>query len=223
VIHPANDGNISKAMSHRPDITIDHDENGFSISFAALDYSEHDRVHYQYRMEGFDKYWIDAGNNREAYYANLPSGRYKFKVRISNNDNSIEPIETSINIKVKPAPWLSWWAICLYVVAALIVVWIFIRILTQIRRERRAAHKARLEKEQERRVNNMNMSFFANVSHEFRTPLTMISGPITQLYENPQIKGDEKRILRIVQRNVARMLRLVNQLMDFNKLENDTP
>ena len=222
VIHPTDDTNISKAMSHRPDITIDHDENGFSISFAALDYSEHDRVHYQYRMEGFDKYWIDAGNNREAYYANLPSGIYKFKVRISNNDNSIEPVETSINIKVKPAPWRSWWAICLYVVAALIVAWIFIRILTQIRRERRAAHKARLEKEQERRVNNMNMSFFANVSHEFRTPLTMISGPITQLYENPEIKGDEKRILRIVHRNVARMLRLVNQLMDFNKLENDT-
>ena len=68
----------------------------------------------------------------------------------------------------------------------------------------------------------MNMSFFANISHEFRTPLTMISGPVTQLCESPQIEGENKQLLYIVQRSVGRMLRLVNQLMDFNKLENDT-
>lgn len=71
-------------------------------------------------------------------------------------------------------------------------------------------------------MNRMNMSFFANISHEFRTPLTMISGPVTQLCESPQIEGENKQLLYIVQRSVGRMLRLVNQLMDFNKLENDT-
>lgn len=68
----------------------------------------------------------------------------------------------------------------------------------------------------------MNMSFFVNISHEFRTPLTMISGPVTQLCESPKIEGENKQLLYIVQRSVGRMLRLVNQLMDFNKLENDT-
>lgn len=82
--------------------------------------------------------------------------------------------------------------------------------------------RAKLEKEQEQRVNRMNMSFFANISHEFRTPLTMISGPVTQLCESPKIEGENKQLLYIVQRSVGRMLRLVNQLMDFNKLENDT-
>lgn len=71
-------------------------------------------------------------------------------------------------------------------------------------------------------MNRMNMSFFANISHEFRTPLTMISGPVTQLCESPKIEGENKQLLYIVQRSVGRMLRLVNQLMDFNKLENDT-
>ena len=80
----------------------------------------------------------------------------------------------------------------------------------------------RQEKEQEKKVNEMNMSFFANISHEFRTPLTMISGPVNQLIESPDLTVENKRLLNIVQRNIRRMLRLVNQLLDFNKLENDT-
>ena len=102
------------------------------------------------------------------------------------------------------------------------VVLLFLRALLRIKAEREAAHLAKLEKEQEQRVNQMNMSFFANVSHEFRTPLTMISAPIMQLCNAPDITGENKNLLCIVQRSVTRMLRLVNQLMDFNKLENDS-
>ena len=82
--------------------------------------------------------------------------------------------------------------------------------------------KAEQEKEQERKVNQMNMSFFANISHEFRTPLTMISGPVAQLASASEMTADNRKLLDIVQRNIHRMLRLVNQLLDFNKLENDT-
>ena len=85
--------------------------------------------------------------------------------------------------------------------------------------EKETARRAKLEKEQEQRVNRMNMSFFANISHEFRTPLTMISGPVTQLCESPKIEGENKQLLYIVQRSVGRMLRLVNQLMDFNPFD----
>lgn len=88
--------------------------------------------------------------------------------------------------------------------------------------EKLAKLKAQQEKEQEKKVNQMNMSFFANISHEFRTPLTMISGPVTQLQESSGMTVEDKRLLNIVQRNIRRMLRLVNQLLDFNKLENDT-
>lgn len=220
--HPQDGKNIDKHLSYRPDIRLNHNENGFSISFAALDYCEHERVHYYYRMEGFDKYWIDARNNREAYYANLPAGTYTFKVKITNNDKSIVETENSIRVIVKPAPWMTWWAWCLYLLVATTIIGFFIRFGLRIKQEREAARRARLEKEQEQRVNKMNMSFFANISHEFRTPLTMISGPVTQLCENPKIEGENKQLLYIVQRSVGRMLRLVNQLMDFNKLENDT-
>lgn len=220
--HPQDGKNIDKHLSYSPDIRLNHNENGFSISFAALDYCEHERVHYYYRMEGFDTYWIDARNNREAYYANLPAGTYTFKVKITNNDKSIVETENFIRVIVKPAPWMTWWAWCIYLLMAATIVGFFIRFGLRIKQERETARRARLEKEQEQRVNKMNMSFFANISHEFRTPLTMISGPVTQLCENPKIEGENKQLLYIIQRSVGRMLRLVNQLMDFNKLENDT-
>lgn len=222
LIHPGNEECISKHLSYNPDIKLNYNQNGFSISFVALDYSEHERVHYYYMLEGFDRYWIDANNNREAYYANLPAGCYTFKVRIMDNDRNIVEAENSITVTVEPAPWRTWWAYTLYLLLAAGVVFLFLRALYRIRLEKEQARRAEQEKEQEQRVNKMNMSFFANVSHEFRTPLTMISGPVTQLCESPEIDGNNKKLLHIVQQSVNRMLRLVNQLLDFNKLENDT-
>ena len=87
---------------------------------------------------------------------------------------------------------------------------------------RRAARQAQMEKEQELRTNQMNMSFFANIAHEFRTPLTMIAGPVGQLAKSDSIDGEERSLLSIAQRSIQRMFKLVNQLMDFNKLENDS-
>ena len=87
---------------------------------------------------------------------------------------------------------------------------------------RRAARQAQMEKEQEKRVNAMNMSFFANIAHEFRTPLTMIAGPVGQLSKSASLDNEERGLLTIAQRSIQRMFKLVNQLMDFNKLENDT-
>ena len=222
LIHPHDGQCIDRHLSYKPDIHLKHDQNSFSISFSALDYCEHERVHYQYKLEGFDKYWIDARNNREAYYANLPAGDYTFKVKITNNDKSIVEAESSIPVHISPAPWATWWAYCIYIIIAVGIIWSLVSAWLRIRAEKAVALQAELEKAQEQRVNKMNMSFFANISHEFRTPLTMISGPIMQLCNSTAIVGEDKNLLYIVQRSVNRMLKLVNQLMDFNKLENDT-
>ncbi|MCI1732634.1 MAG: HAMP domain-containing histidine kinase [Prevotella sp.] len=130
--------------------------------------------------------------------------------------------ENEIEVIVAPTPWNTWWAWLLYVLAASLVAYQLYRLRQRIFQEHEAVRKAELEKEQECRVNQMNMSFFANISHEFRTPLTMISGPVGMLCDDRHISKDNKKLLLIVQRSVVRMLKLVNQLMDFNKLENDT-
>ena len=214
---------INRRLSLRPDIHLNHHHSSLSLSFAALDYSEHPRMRYQYRMEGFDRTWIDAGSVHEAFYANLPAGKYTFRVKAtSDGRGDTTGTETSLRVIVHPAPWLTWWAKCLYLLLAGGIVGTFLRALHRIREGREAARRAVLEKEQEKRVNRMNMSFFANVSHEFRTPLTMIAGPVEQLSHDPSLSDSQRHLLNTVKRSVVRMLRLVNQLMDFNKLENDT-
>lgn len=222
IMVPGKGSCIDKVLSCCPDIHLNHKQNSFNIAFSALDYSEHERVYYSYMLEGFDKYWIECGHNREAYYANLPAGNYVFRVRITSNDSSIEPTENSIRVSVKPSPWASWWAWLIYLTLAGGLSALIIHISLGLRRERKATEKAEREKAQEHLINQMNMKFFANISHEFRTPLTLISGPVSQLAESPDIKSSDRNLLMIVRRSVDRMLKLVNQLMDFNKLEEDT-
>lgn len=222
LMRPGVDQCIDKALQYNPEIHLSHGQNSFSISFAAIEYGEYERVDYQYMLEGRDDHWIDAHNNREAYYSNIPAGRYGFKVRVTNSDQTVIVAENEIPITVEPPVWLSWWAVILYLISLMFVAQLIVKLRNQMQQEKSAKLKAQQEKEQEKKVNDMNMSFFANISHEFRTPLTMISGPVTQLQEASGMTAENKRLLDVVQRNVRRMLRLVNQLLDFNKLENDS-
>ena len=231
LVQPGPDAPVDKSLSKRPDITLRHDQNGFSISFAALDYSELERTHYQYRMEGFDRYWVEAGDNNEAYYANLPTGKYRFRVRIDNNNHSIVPAESYLNVRVLP-PWnRTWWARTVMVLVALGFLSLLALLYRRNRRERAeharhlreeqaAREKVRLEKEQEQRLNKIQMNYFANVAHEFRTPLTMIAGPVSELSASPDVKGRDRKLVGIIQRNATWMLSLVNQLLDFNRIGN---
>ena len=222
LVRPGVDECIDKSLVHGPQIHLKYTQNSFSISFAALEYSEYERVEYQYVLDGFDNHWIDAHNNREAYYSNIPSGRYSFKVRILNQDHSVILAENSISITVDPAWWFSWWAHLIYLCVLLAAIYLIFKIRSRIVSEKMDKIKAQQEKEQEQKLNRMNMDFFANISHEFRTPLTMISGPVSQLVQSTEMTHENKRLLDIVQRNIRRMQRLVNQQLDFNKLENDT-
>ncbi len=231
IVKPGPGAPICRELCNRPDITIRPSQNGFSISFAALDYSEHERSHYYYMMEGFDRYWIDAGNNHEAYYANLPAGKYCFKVRITNNNRSIVETEDSLNIRVIPPWYQTWWAIALLSLLGLgilTLLWFLHRRIRReriaharhIREEREAREQARQEKEQEKRLNQIQMNYFSNVAHEFRTPLTMIAGPAAELAGSETVNGRERKLVGIIQRNATWMLSLVNQLLDFNRIGN---
>ncbi|MGN1232981.1 MAG: two-component regulator propeller domain-containing protein [Candidatus Cryptobacteroides sp.] len=219
---PSEGGSIDKAMTFNPPVRLKYSQNSFAVSFTALDYSEYERVRYSYMLEGFDTFWIDANNNREANYANLPPGRYKFKVRVTDIGKAETLAEKSLDVTIDKPLYLSWWACLIYTALFAGLLCLIIVYRNRLLAERQAKKQAAMEREQEKKVNEMNMSFFANISHEFRTPLTMIAAPVAQLSESPSVNSEGKRLLAIVQRNIARMLRLVNQLLDFNKLENDT-
>ena len=223
MVRPSDDGPIEAMLDSCREVRLDHDQNSFSFSFTALDFGEYERVHYYYKLDGIDNDWIDAGNTHTASYANLPSGTYTFRVRTTDSasDEACSE-ERTLKVVVEPAPFNAWWAWLIYLALASALAWYLYRNARRVVHARRAARQAQMEKEQELRTNQMNMSFFANIAHEFRTPLTMIAGPVGQLVSSDHLNHEDKNLLSVAQRSIQRMFRLVNQLMDFNKLENDT-
>jgi signal transduction histidine kinase/ligand-binding sensor domain-containing protein/DNA-binding response OmpR family regulator len=223
LVRPAEGGPIEVMLDSCEEVRLSHDQNSFSISFTALDFGEYERVHYYYKLDGFDNEWIDAGNSHAASYANLPSGHYTFRVRTTDSaSDEGNSDERTISVVVASAPAFSWWAWLIYIILGGLLAAYLYQNARRLVKARRAARQAQMEKEQEKRVNAMNMSFFANIAHEFRTPLTMIAGPVGQLAKSASLDNEERGLLSIAQRSIQRMFKLVNQLMDFNKLENDT-
>ncbi|MBO4475215.1 MAG: helix-turn-helix domain-containing protein [Bacteroidales bacterium] len=231
LVRPSADGPIEAELSGKPQVTIRDSQNGFSISFAALDYSGFEQIRYACMLEGFDKYWIRLGTAHEVYYANLPPGRYTLRVRVADGSHSITETEESLCIRVLPPWYRSWWAIVLFSLAGLgvlYVVWRFYRHIRRVRKqaaahiraERREREQAEAAREAEKELNRIQMNYFSNVAHEFRTPLTMIAGPVSQLAASEGVKGQDRQLVSIIQRNTAWMLSLVGQLLDFNRIGN---
>lgn len=215
-------GIVDRVLSEQPPVILPHKDNSFSISFAAPDYRNLRHVRYRYKLDGYDQDWVETGSSREVYFANVPAGRYTFRVRHHLQPDDGHYQESSLDIRVLPSPWLSPWAVALYALLTLFVAAFLWRIRHRILQEQAAAREAEREKEHERKVNRMNMMFFSNISHEFRTPLTMIAGPVNELVRSDRLGREDTQRLTIVQHSVRRMLSLVNQLMDINRLENAT-
>ena len=231
IVRPSDGGPIDRILTQKPDITIRSNHNAFSISFSALEYSDFEQIRYAYMLEGFDKDWVRINTQHSVYFSNLPAGKYRFRVLIANSSQSITPTEESLNIRVLP-PWhQSGYAIALWVVLGLLllgIIYTFLRHVRRVRKDaarriwqvRREREKAEEAERAEKELNKIQQNYFANVAHEFRTPLTMIAGPAQQLSQADDIQGQNKKLVDIIHRNSTWLLSLVNQLLDFNRIGN---
>nr|WP_163718487.1 hybrid sensor histidine kinase/response regulator transcription factor [Mangrovibacterium lignilyticum] len=202
-------------------ISLKHNENNISIHYTALDISEYSRLRFYYKLEGYNADWIDAKNNRVAHFSNLKPGTYNFKLKITSNDYTSSESETSLRLIISRPPWFSIGALFIYGFIVLLIVYYIYKLKEKNRINRTNALIAKKEKEHEAFINQMNMSFFSNISHEFRTPLSVIKAPVNLLSKSSSLRPEEKSMVELVQRSIKRMLRLVNQLMDLSKLEAD--
>ncbi|MCQ2216026.1 MAG: response regulator [Bacteroidales bacterium] len=221
MVRPQDNGILEKALCLTQELSLKHDQNNINIGFSLLDFCPNPRVRYRYKMEGYDKQWTESGHNHSATYNNLPPGEYTFKVEATSGNDNYVVASKCVKIDIISAPWLSWWAMLAYFLIAIILISYIVIARTRVIKSRENMKRALLDKDHEQKINHMNMSFFANVSHEFRTPLTMISGPLAQIQQSKDLSQQNSQLLQIISRNVDRMLRLVNQLMDFGKLDND--
>ena len=187
--------------------------SNITIEYAALDFIGADKLVYYYFMEGIDQGWQDARSMRRVTYSNLRHGRYVFHARSTNREGEdIRNEKTLVIIVARPLS-LTWWAIMLYVIGILVVIGLIVYaqdVYNDLRR------KVEVEKE----VTDIKLRFFTNISHELRTPLTLISAPVENILQTERISQSVRNQLEIVQSNSQRMLRMVNQLLEFRKVQN---
>lgn len=199
-------------------ISLNHQQNFFSFEFAALDYANPAKNQYAYKLEGFDKEWVRTGNVNFANFTNVPPGRYTFRVKASNNDGVWNEDGISIAIVISPPWWKTYWAYSAYIIL-LLVIYFSVKTYESKRlllRNELKMQKFEAQKLQE--IDKMKSGFFTNISHEFRTPLTLILGPIEQMLSG-KFRGNLKENYRMILRNGERLLELINQLLDISKLE----
>lgn len=220
---------LLKSIAVTHNITLNHSENVFSIEFAALDFFNPSKVKHQYMLEGFDKGWVNADNRtRKASYTNLDQGDYVFKVRASNSEGVWSADFISLKIKILPPFWKSPFAYIIYLVVVVgILLFIRHRGIQKIRRQfaaEKEKQEAKLIIEHERQevkrmqeLDQLKTKFLTNVSHEFRTPLSLIMAPVDKMITRAD--QEQKQQLSMIRKNARRLLNLVNQLLDFRKME----
>ncbi|TKT92488.1 two-component regulator propeller domain-containing protein [Dyadobacter frigoris] len=209
---------LRKHISETKEIILSYDNNDFSLGFAALNYSTAFKSRYSYLLEGYDENWQSVGTIRNASYAKVPAGHYRFRVKSIGNDGLYNKQEASINIIVLPPWWRTWWAYMLYGLAFIGLLWWYRQILIRQLRLENDLKIEHLELTKMQEMERLKSNFFANISHEFRTPLTLILSPLKDMYSN-NFGGDFKTQYQIMIRNAERLLKLINQLLDLSKLD----
>ena len=202
--------------------TLSNDDNHLSLYFSSANYDNRERLMYQYRLDGFDSDWSTPSFATNAQYSNLPPGSYTFRVRITTPTQDTTPVqETTLRLTIKSPFCTSAAALYFYIVCILLTVWQLQTMYLRVQKNKLRIQQLANERERNRHTNEMNMNFFANISHEFRNPLTLISGPLLMLKADQTLPRHARKSLSIVCQSVNRMLVLIDQMLDFNKLEND--
>lgn len=199
-------------------IKLKSNQQGLTIEFVVPNFLAGQHNTFAYKLEGMDKEWVISNDKRQVTYTNLSPGKYIFKVKAANNDGKWNEELSELEIRVLPPWWRSWWALLLFAAIAVVIGWYVLRFFNQRRTMNEQLEKERQEKEKIEEMNQMKTRFFINISHEFRTPLTLIVSPLQELMERATDKWQRSQLTHI-HKNTNKMLRLVNQLMDYRRAE----
>ncbi|WP_299780750.1 two-component regulator propeller domain-containing protein [uncultured Formosa sp.] len=199
---------LDQNISETDQINLKYNENNISFDFVALFLDNPNQVQYTYQLEGVDDDFVKAGSNRQVNYSNLQAGNYVFKVKASL-DGSWDTQEASVlNLKVYPPFWKTWYAYLAYMVIIALLIWTFLKLYTR-----------NVEDAQKHKLDLMKLEFFVNVSHEFRTPLTLILNPLDKILNHFKETEVIESSALTAQRSARRLLHLINQLLDYRKMD----
>ncbi|WP_324671236.1 hybrid sensor histidine kinase/response regulator transcription factor [Hymenobacter sp. GOD-10R] len=217
IIEPSSTSPLQHQIAIAKEIHLNYKQN-FSIAYTSLNYTLPQKNQYAYRLKGFDEDWNYVGSTNIAYYTNLDPGEYEFIVKASNNDGVWNTVGTSVKIIISPPFWKTIYAYTLYVgLLGFAILYMRYRGIKKLKKEFRQQQE-RKERERVRELDLLKIKFLTNLSHEFRTPISLILAPTDKLLaqqQDPHSNGQ----LHVIRRNARRLLHLVNQLLDFRKME----
>ena len=201
------------SIDNLKELELEASQRNVTFQFAALDYVNPDNILYAYRLQGLKDEWNEADNNRSASYINLPAGKYRLQIKSTNSDGVWTDNVRTLSVHVLPTFWETYWAWLLYFILFILFTAAIVYVLFYIYRLR---HRVDMEQQ----LANIKLRFFTDISHELRTPLTLIGSPVTEVLENEPLSPTAREHLTLVRQNTERMLRLMNQILDFRKIQN---
>lgn len=202
---------LEKDISLVREIQLSYRQSTFSFTFAALNYTIPENNQYAYKLEGLDTGWNYVGKEKKAVYTNLGPGNYVFRVKASNNDGAWNEDGASIRVMINPPFWKTSWFLFLLGAVAIAGLFALYRFRTRMKLKM-------MEEKKREEIRQVQLQFFTNISHEFRTPLSLILGPLEKIIKE-QAQPAFSRYYQTMHRNAQRLLGLINELMDFGKLE----
>ncbi|MBN1597804.1 MAG: response regulator [Bacteroidales bacterium] len=213
---------IWRSNNNQKKLIVKHNENVITLGFCAINYIQSEKNQYAYLMQGFDTDWQYVGTKSEATYTNLPPGRYTFRVIGANNDGYWNREGDMITIEVLPPFWKSNWALFAYVIIVSLFILGIARIFIVRQMLKTKIRIKEAEAQLDHESNALKLRFFTNISHEFRTPLTLMLAPIEKLINlSHKIETEERKFYyKLIYNNAIKLRKLIDQLMDFRKLEN---
>ncbi len=205
---------LQQSISKAKEVTLQFEQRTFTINFACLDLTEADQNRYSYKMDHYDQFWSQASTNNWATYKNMPPGEYIFRVKGANAEGQWSDEVTSCKFIVKPPIWKTVYAMVLYFFIFITLTIVVIRFSIKMNRLSSAV-------KMEKQLTDYKLRFFTNISHEFRTPLTLIKGAVERLNGIKELPAEVEHNVTLLNRNTHQMARLIDQLLEFRKLQNN--
>ena len=200
-------------------LNLAYDEAYMTFTFIAKDFINNENCEYSYRLQNFSDEWINNGNNPNIVLTKLPPGTYRLEVKVTNGDRVWGSNVYRLDLDVAYPWWLSAPAIIIYILLLIAIAYIAFSVIKNRIRLNRQLLLEHVEKQNQQKMHESRLNFFTNVAHEFFTPLTLIYGPAQHLLEKSDLNSYEKRYIQIIKNNADRMQKLINELMEFRKLE----
>lgn len=210
-------GVLKETIEQTRQVTLSHLQDVITLEFSSLDFTAPQLNKYRYQLEGIDHEWVESGNRRSATYLHLPAGNYTFKVQGSNSQGIWSDHVALLEIRVLPPWWRSWWAYVIYVLLIALAIREYLRFNVNKAKLQSQLKYEQLEAKRVKELDTVKTQLYTNITHEFRTPLTVILGMAQQVIEKPAEQFETR--MDMIVRNGRSLLKMVNELLDLSKLE----